>query len=333
MNIKISLYIIENNHDYKTVYESGDIMDFRQLETFIEVVNLKSFSKAAKKLFLTQPTVTNHIQSLEKELGTPLINRSCKDISVTKAGNILYSHALSIINIRDSAEFELNMYKGNVEGHLEISSSSIPKQYVLPYILKAFVDKYPKVTFSITHNDSKQVVENIKDGYIDFGIVGAKYNSNNLQYLNLIKDKLVIVTPNNKNYPWNPFEKLDLNFLLGEKVILREEGSGSRYLVEKILTENNFDIKCLDVIACIEDNETIKKFVQLGMGISFISQMAIKKEIKEKTLKAFSLKDIKLTRDFYFVYHKKRHLSPLAQTFRNFVINYIDEMNKIPLSI
>lgn len=286
---------------------------------------MKSFSKAAKKLFLTQPTVTSHIQNLENKLGTILINRSGKNITLTNAGNILYEYAIDILNMCDMAEFDLGMYQGKVQGHLEISSSSIPKQYVLPTILKEFTRKYPEVTFSINHSDSKSVVNNILDGNTDFGIVGAKYENNYLEYIDLIEDNLVIIAPNTQEYLWNAYEELELDFLLKEKMIFREEGSGTRLLIENAMKKKGIELSSLNIVAYIEDTETIKKFVELGLGISIVSEKAIKNEYEMGIIKPYNIKNLSLRRKFYFVFHKNRQLSPLTRTFKDFVIKYIDE--------
>ncbi|EOC99857.1 LysR family transcriptional regulator [Caldisalinibacter kiritimatiensis] len=298
-------------------------MDFRQLETFVEVAKLKSFSRAAEKLYLTQPTVTSHIQNLEKELGTLLINRLSKKITLTDAGEILYKYAVNIINMREMAEFDLGVHKGKIEGHLEISSSSIPKQYVLPHLLKEFSKKYPDVTFTVSHNDSKTVTDNILQGNTDFGIVGAKYNSKHLEYINLIEDSLVVITPNNNNYPWEPYETLDKDFLLNQKIILREKGSGTRHLIEKVLHENNLALNSLNIVAYVEDTETIKRFVEKGIGISIVSERAVKKEIEEGTIRPYHIRGFIFTRNFYFVFHNNRHLSPLTKAFKEFMIEFI----------
>ncbi|KNF09481.1 HTH-type transcriptional regulator CysL [Gottschalkia purinilytica] len=297
-------------------------MDFRQLETFIQVVKLKSFSRAAQKLYLTQPTVTSHIQNLENELGTLLLNRSGKTVTPTGAGNLLYKYALNIVNMRNMAQFDLGVYKGKIQGHLEISTSSIPRHYVLPFLLKEFTSKYPDVTFAITDGDSKKVAENIIEGDTDFGIIGAKFQSPHLEYIELIEDTLYVVAPNNSKYPWNEYEELDIDFILNEKLILREKGSGTRHLFENQLKENDIDFDSLKVVSYIEDTEAIKKFVELGIGISFLSERAIKRELEMGLLKPFSIKGFDLKRKFYFVYHKKRQLSPLSQTFKDFVIEY-----------
>lgn len=298
-------------------------MDLRQLETFVEVAKLKSFSKAAEKLYITQPTVTTHIQNLEKELGTILINRSSKNLSLTEAGNLLYKYALNIINTCEMAKFNLQSYKGKIQGHLEICSSSMPRKYVLPILLNEFMKTYPNVTFSLIDKDSKDVAKSILNGEYDFGIVGAKYDSNNLKYIDLIEDNILLITPNSKKYSWNNFDKLDTNILFKEKIILREKGSGTRQLLEKELKEHNISFKSLNIIACIEDSETIKKLVELGLGVSFMSEKAIQDELATKKLKCFNIKNMDLKRNFFFVYHKNRQLSPLSEAFKNFIIDYL----------
>lgn len=297
-------------------------MEFNQLESFINVVNLKSFSKAAEKMFLTQPAITNNIQNLEKELGTVLLNRKNKKITVTEAGEILYRYANDLINMRDTARYKINKFKGKVEGNLEISASSIPEQYVLPYIIKEFADVFPNITITINHKDSKQVVEDVLKGYTNYGIVGAKYESKFLEYINFYEDNLIAIVPNNKKYTWNSYEQLDINFLMKEKIILREEGSGTRLIIENALKNKGIDLDSLNVISSIESNETIKKMVELGLGISFISEMAVKNEIELGLIKPYIIKGLDLKRNFYFVYYKNRYLSPIAEEFKDFLVNW-----------
>lgn len=298
-------------------------MDFRQLETFIEVVNLKSFSKAANKMFLTQPTVTNHIQSLEKGLGIPLFNRSGKKISTTEAGELLYNYAIEILNMRDSAQFNIGKYQGHIEGILEISSSTIPKQYVLPNILKSFSKDFPFVGYDITHGDSKEVVQNILDGYTNFGIVGAKYPYKSLSYIELMEDELVLVTANTDKYPWSAYSEIDSSEIKSANLILREEGSGTRLLIEDTLKQNNISLSEFQTNTTVSNNETLKKFIELDMGISFISKVAIERESQLGVLKPAYIKDLKFKRKFYFVFHNNRYLSPLSEAFKSFIIKHI----------
>ncbi|MCG8483528.1 MAG: LysR family transcriptional regulator [Clostridia bacterium] len=301
-------------------------MDFKQLESFVAVVNANSFSKAAEKMFLTQPTITNHIQALEEELGTVLINRSNKKIILTDAGDILYSYAIDIINLRDTAQINLRENKDKIEGILEISSSSIPGQYIMPYIVKGFIDKYANVKFKINHKNSEKVIEEIKNGFVNYGVVGGKYNDYEfLEYIDFFEDNLIVITPNTKKYKTNIYEALDKNFLLQEKIILREKGSSTRLLFEKELQRNHIPFNKLNIISSTEDNETIKKLVELGLGISVISELAVKKEIELGLIRPYHIKDMNLRRKFYYVYHKNRYFSPLDHAFRNFVVNSLNE--------
>lgn len=304
-------------------------MDFRQLETFVEVSKLKSFSKAAEKLFITQPTVTNHIQNLEKELGTILINRFGKNITLTDAGNLLYKYAINILNSCEMAKFDLASYQGKIQGHLHIYSSSVPRKYLLPQIIKNFLGAYPGVSFTISDKDSKKVTKGILDGETDFGIVGAKYKSNNLEYINLMEDQLVLVTPNTSKYPEENFSTISKDRLLQDNLLFREEGSGTRSLIEQVFQESGISMDKLNISAYIEDTETIKELISLGVGIGFLSQKAVINDLNLEKYKAFYIEGLDFIRKFYFVYHKNRQLSPLNETFKNYLLEYVKDQKKL----
>ncbi len=303
-------------------------MDFRQLETFVEVAKLKSFSKAAERLFITQPTVTNHIQNLEKELGTLLINRFGKKITLTDAGNLLYKYAINILNSCEMAKFDLASYQGKIQGHLHIYSSSVPRKYLLPTIIKNFLTTYPDVSFTVGDKDSKKVVKGILDGETDFGILGARFSSSNLKYIDLMEDKLVLITPNSPKFPDDNFSFIDKDVLFKEKIIFREEGSGTRALVENVFEKNKFPINKLNIAAYVEDTEAIKELVSLGIGISFLSEKAVQSDLMLGKYKVFYVKDMDFIRKFYFAFHKSRQLSPLSEAFKNYVLEFIKDQNK-----
>jgi len=299
-------------------------MDFRQLESFVAIAKFKSFSKAADYLFLTQPTISSHMLNLEKELNTVLINRSNKKISLTKAGQVLHDYAINIINLRDRARFKLGEFKGKIVGNVEIASSTIPEQYIIPELICGFNKIYPDVTFTMLHYDSTQVVDGIVNGDIDFGIVGAKIPHNQLKYVELINDELVVVTPYKE--PYNSEDlSITLKDLLNEKFILREKGSGTRNLLEETLKIQDIDIHQLQVIAYVENTEAIKQCIRRGLGISILSKRAIEDEIKYKLLNYVKIKDLDLKRKFYFVYHSQRSPSPLEIEFQRFVCEYFIE--------
>ncbi len=297
-------------------------MEFNQLESFISVVKHNSFSYAAKELYTTQPSVSNNIKNLEKELNTTLLDRTSKTITLTDSGKIFYKYAVELINIRDKAKFTILEHDRKVEGEIEICASSIPEEYVLPYIIKDFLKIYPKVSFSVAHKNSKNVIDDILEGKLNFGIVGAKYYSELLEYIDFYEDELILCVPNNNKYPWYHGEYLDIDILFSEKFIFRKTGSGTRRLIEESLSDKGISLDNLNIISFIDSNEMIKKMVELGLGISFMSKIAVKNEIDLKLVKALRIKDLDLNRSFYFVHSKNRTLSPLVEAFRDFLIHW-----------
>lgn len=294
-------------------------MDFKQLESFVAIAKLKSFSRAAQELYLTQPTISNHIHILEKELSTILFNRTNKNITLTDAGEILYEHAISILNKKEHAYFSLNEFKGKIQGILEISSSSIPEQYYLSDLICRFSKKYPDVKYSLLKYDSKKVTDRILSGEIDFGLVGAKDTSTQIDYIDILDDEIVLIAPNNTNF--NKLSTITIDNFKPYPLIFREDGSGTRKVVLSYLESAGLDISELNIISEVEDNETIKKLVINGLGLSFISSRAIKNELELGLLKEIRIESLNMNRKFYFAFHKKRVLSPLSETFKDFIMS------------
>lgn len=294
-------------------------MEFNQLESFLSVVKHKSFSKAAKELYLTQPTISNNIQILEKELKTTLLDRKSKTITLTHSGKALYKYAVELINIREQAKFDIMEQSYKIEGEIQINASSIPEQYVLPYIIKDFTKIYPQVSFSITQKNSKDIVDDIVKGRQNFGIVGAQYTSRMLEYIAFYEDELVLAVPNNENYSMYNDTPLDIDILFSERFIFRKEGSGTRRLIEQYLLTKDISIDDLNIVSLIDSNEMIKKMIELELGVSFVSEISIKNEIDLGLIKPLRIRGLDLKRKFYFVYCKNRTLSPVVEVFKDFL--------------
>lgn len=295
-------------------------MDLRQLETFVHVVKCKSFSKAAEKLFITQPTVTNHIQNLEQELDTMLISRLGRRIKLTDEGTVLYNYALDILNLLDNAKYDLQSIQNDIKGHLTISASSVPRKKILPEIIVKFSNEYPNVTYSIGEKDSNMVVQAILEGETDFGIIGAKFSEQNLDYIEILSDELVLATANTNKFPNENGAVLDKEILLTNKWINREPGSGTRIEIENHLKEANIDIMSIKNRAVIEDTELMISLIEKDFGIGFLSLKSIEDEVKNGKLKYFRVKGLNIQRNFYLVYHQYRKLSPISNLFKNFIL-------------
>lgn len=296
-------------------------MDFKQLEAFVSVAKYGSFSKAARELFLTQPTISSHIQNLEKELDTVLFNRNNKYITLTKSGEILYDNAISILNNCKKAIYDIKEYSGNIEGIIDIASSSIPETYILPNFIKSFSNKYPNVKFSISHYDSQYAISEVLNERVSFGFIGSKTFNSQIEYIDILSDELVLIAPLNLNIE-NENGYIDIKEINSLKFIMRKDGSGTKNLTFNILKKNNFNIDDLNVIAYVESNETIKEMVKIGLGVSFVSFNSIKDYIKSNEIKYYRIKNIKFDRKFYFIYSKKKVFNPLEDKFLNSIYEY-----------
>lgn len=298
-------------------------MDLKQLEVFVAVAKYNSFSKAAKELFLTQPTVSAHIQNLEKNLDTVLVNRNNKVITLTKAGEILYEHAIYILNNCKKAIYDIKEYSGKIEGVIDIACSSIPEAYILPDFLKNFYIDYPNVKFSISRYDSQDAISEILNERISFGFVGSKVNNKQVEYIDLIDDELVLITPfdliieNEDNY-------IDLDKLSDLKFIMRKDGSGTQSLLINKLKSHKIPINNLDTIAYVESNESIKEMVKLGLGVSFVSYTSVIDYINLRKVRYYKIKNLNFDRKFYFIYSKKKTFTPLEYKFLDGVFDYFN---------
>jgi DNA-binding transcriptional LysR family regulator len=159
-------------------------------------------------------------------------------------------------------------------------------------------------------------------GKLNYGIVGAKYYSEVLEYIDFYEDEIVLCLPEGERNPWSDKDLLDIKTLFSEKFIFRKPGSGTRRLIEERLSEKGIDLDDLNIISYIDSNEMIKKMVELGLGISFISKIAVKNECDLKLIKTLRIKDLDLRRNFYFVYNKNRTLPPLVEAFKDFLISW-----------
>lgn len=293
-------------------------MEFNQLESFLSVVKHKSFSKAAKELYLTQPTISNNIQNLEKELSTNLLDRRGKNIILTNSGRRFFPYAVELINLRDKSKNSIVKHLNHFTGEISINSSSIPAEYILPHIIKKFNKIYPGITFSVYHKNSQDILNDILEERENFGIVGAKSLSSKLEYIEFYQDELVLAMPSNGSYTLDNPEKIDLLELLSKDFLIRNHGSGTRLVLEKALAKKGFNIDDLKTTSTIDSNEMIKKMVSLDLGISFLSKVSVQQEVALGLLKPASIGKLDLKRKFYFVYNKNRTLSPIVNKFKEF---------------
>lgn len=294
-------------------------MDFKQIEAFVNVVKYKGFSKAAEATFLTQPTISAHISALEKELNLHLIDRNCRKALLTPEGHVFYNYALSMLNMRSQAILAVQNYSLNINGVVEIQTSSIPGEYIVPEIIAAFKREYSDTRFVLEQSDSINVIKNIEKHRGEIGFTGVK-NNNELIYYPIMRDKVVLITPDNEKYRALQGIQISVSSLVGESFILREQGSGTRASLERELAEKGFSISEINIVARMNNMEAIKHAVKGGMGVSIISETAADRTQVDKGYLIFDLADYENEREFYMVYSDKVTMSPTAETFKLFVM-------------
>jgi len=294
-------------------------MDARQLEIFVKVAELGSFSKAAEALFLTQPTVSEHIRGLEEELGVRLLDRLGRGAAPTKAGQLLLGYGRRILELHREARQALDQFQGRMSGELVIAASTIPGEYVLPALIGRFKEKYPDIAISLLIGDTQRVVEWVLEGRAELAVAGAQIDHRALEYRELMPDELVLVV--SAAHPWHGKKTATLEEVRAEPLIVRERGSGSRQALEKALAEVGLDLSDFRVVGEMGSTQAIKQGVKAGVGISLISKRAVAEECQHGTLHCVKVKDLRFRRAFYLVTSTTRSRSPLAEAFRAFLIS------------
>ena len=286
-------------------------MNLKQLEAFAGVAETKSFSLTAKQLFLTQPTVSAHIASLEKELNTCLFVRSTKGVALSDDGKELYAYAEQMLELEKKIRERFGQNGRFAGGVLRIAASTIPSQYLLPDIMVRFRKNYPGEKLKVFETDSAGVAEMIASHRADVGLAGAKIDKGNCTYVPIYQDELVAITPAFEKYRAKGADAV-AGWLKEEPVILREEGSGTRQEARKILQQMGIDMNELNVAAIMENQETIKRSVENGMGISILSDLAVRDAGR---LLAFPLGKTGGKRDISLVFDESYPSLPGADKF------------------
>lgn len=299
-------------------------MNLKQLEAFVRIADSGSFSKAAKELYLTQPTISAHISALEKELNTRLFVRNTKEVRLSDSGTVLFDYAKQMVVLQKKIEDSFAVREENAQQCITIAASTIPAQYLLPGILANFNEKYPNQQFKILESDSAKVVEQVVNHTVDIGFTGTVIDKRLCKYIPFYQDELVVIAPNVEKYSRIKEEHTNATWISREALIMRESGSGTRKEAEKQLRKIGINPNRLNVIASMENPEAIKRAVASGMGVSIISRLAAEEEIEKGSLLALPISTEDLRRDINVIYNRNLQLSRSSERF----IKVVKEMYK-----
>ncbi len=288
-------------------------MEMRRLSAFCKVVELSSFTKAAEALSLSQPTVSEHVRTLEDTVGERLVDRLGREVRPTPAGKLFYEYAKRIVRLRDDALQALNRFRGNLTGKLKLGASTIPGTYILPRLIGEFRSEHPGVQVSLTIGDSAEILQCTLEGEAEAGFVGTLSTDKRVISTEIFQDELVLaVYPEHR---WAGRSSITANELIGEPFIQRERGSGTREAMSRMMEAQGCDPSRLDGIAEIGSTEAVKQGIKARIGISILSKEAVAEDFCYGSLRLIPIENLSLTRSIYLIQHKNRQSSPICGAF------------------
>lgn len=291
-----------------------------KLKVFCTVAETKSFSKASEIIRLTQPAVSLLIQAIEETYETKLFDRSSNTVTLTPAGEMLYKYAKEILNLYATAEKDIGGIIGFVKGSFSVGASSTIGNYLLPGVIADFRKTHPKIKVHLLVGNTKRVVELLNAGSIDIGLIEGDVARQKIVVDKLVTDELALIVP-----PIHPLAKkrnISIFEITKEPFIFREEGSGTRQVIEKYLGKYSITPQDMLISMVLGSTEAIKESVENGMGIAIVSRWAVRKEIKYGTLKPLSFKEEKILRDFSLIFQKKAISSHALDEFLSYLKAY-----------
>lgn len=277
-------------------------MEDHKLKVFCTVAETKSFSKASEIIHLTQPAVSLLIQAIEEIYETKLFDRTSNTVTLTPAGEVLYKYAKEILNLYAAAEKNIGEMTGLVKGSISVGASTTIANYLLPGVIADFKKTHPKIKVHLLVGNTKRIVEFLNAGNIDIGLVEGDVARQKMIVEKLVSDELaLIVSP---LHPWAKKKTISIIEVSKEPFIFREEGSGTRQVIEKYFSKHKITPQDMMISLILGSTEAIKESVENGLGVAIVSRWAIRKEMKYGTLKPLGFKDEKMLREFSLVFQK-----------------------------
>ncbi len=296
-------------------------MDLHQIKIFVSIYRHRSFSRASEEIYLSQPTVSDHIKALEEELGCSLFDRLGRSIIPTPEADMIYPRAVDLLERAREIKEVILQASEVARGEIIIGASTIPGTYLLPRFIASFKAQYPEVRFEVIVSDSTAIYEKVCRFEIHMGLVGAMIEDDGITYEPFFDDELVFVCPNNADYP----EEINPAMIKRFPFVFRELGSGTRKEMEKIFRKLRVSPREFNVVSTLGSTEAVKEAVKSGIGCSVLSALAVKDEIDLGLLRRIQIRGIKMNRKFYIVCHKRRSLPKRYELFKSHIKSQYNE--------
>ncbi|WXG40666.1 MAG: selenium metabolism-associated LysR family transcriptional regulator [Candidatus Freyarchaeum deiterrae] len=284
------------------------------LKTFLEVVSAGSFLEAAKRLKVTQATVSNQIASLEEYFGVKLFVRTRDGAYLTEEGKILNKRAQQILGLVNITNKEISNSSEKLRGIIKIAASTTPGENILPIIAGSFKKEHPEVDIEIEIGDTGTSLKKLAEGRVDFAAIGSLMDTQNMfETKVIVRERLVIIT--SVNHELSNKKALELSEILNYPFVSREQASGTRNEINKIFTEQHIDPKKLDIILELGSTGAVITAVSEGIGISIVSSIAAEKAKAAGLVNIVEIKNARNWRELFLVRQKKPEYPETLEKF------------------
>ncbi len=287
-----------------------------RLRVFHAVAKYLSFTRAAEELNLTQPAITFQIRQLEDHFDTRLFDRHHNRISLTEVGLAVFDYAERILELYHETEKSVHEMTGVTSGLVKLGASTTIGEYFLPTILSGYHEQFPDVKVRMTVHNTSTVVRKLEDATIDLGMVEGPVSNSNLVVAPCMEDELVVILA--PHSPLAEWVEIPLESLLTLPFISREEGSGTRAVVEGLLSHTGFPYERLNMVLELGSTEAVKVAVESHVGFGIVSSIALRKEIRLQTLVVRRIQGLRMIRQLNFVYPKQKFRSKAVEAFLRF---------------
>jgi len=294
-----------------------DNLDYHKLKIFKVVADVKSFSKAADLLFLTQPTITHQIKKLENYLGVILFERSKSGIKLTPAGELFYKHVSKILEDYSKLEEEISKIKKDIHRKLILGASTTIGEYLIPSLIGEFYKKNKNIKINLFIGNSKEVEEGVFSKSFYIGLVEDEVNKDKYERIEFFNDEIILIASNNLDLP----EEISVFDLKNFNFVFREEGSGTRNIIEKYLKK--YDLK-IDPIMEIKSSRAIANIIENTDLLAFVSKLVVQDKLNSKSLKNIKIKEFTIHRKFFYITQKNILLPNIYREFLYFLKSFFN---------
>ena len=296
-------------------------MTIQQLEALIRIAEEGSFSRAAKVMCLTQPSITKHVQKLEEIVGSAVVERASGGVVLTAEGKVVLEYARKIFGKMNEMEERVDLVRDSDSGTITLAASTIPATYILPAALSAFRKRQPHIRCFVRMNDSDVVQDMVLEGESEIGFIGRPPVNKKIHGEPLWDDHLVLILPG--DHRWIGRESLTWEEIASEPFVSREAGSASRATLERFLAEQDLGtLSSFNVIAEMGSSESVKEAVSAGLGIAILSRYAVRRACEDKSIASVAIDGPPITREFYVICRKQLSLQRHHRLFLDFIRRY-----------